>query len=142
MQEEKIEFLHNRCRESIEGKVVPEYVEEWVETEGFGNQEEGYLVRHNEIYGFLYVEEYSHDKQTFEEERNFAVEHGLTSQNVLRELKERAEQLSNEVEPSIVIMVGEGTGFAESHELAVFFPYETSGEAYRKTVQELIEKSA
>ncbi|WCK57501.1 hypothetical protein PP175_25890 (plasmid) [Aneurinibacillus sp. Ricciae_BoGa-3] len=137
----KLFFIKNRCDEYFDHVKTPpegmQEAEEWINREGFGKEEEGYLVTLDDQFGYLYDEEYSHDKQKFEIDRDFAIERNLKSDEVLAKLKRKAEILSKEVEQGIVVMVGDETGFAERHELCIFFPLGTTKETYRHTLEQL-----
>jgi hypothetical protein len=141
IREENIEILRNRSGDLVNNAVIPREVDKWAEKEGFGYSEEGYLVKWNGQYGFLYNEEYSHDKQTDEMERNFALDSGLKSEEVISKLMDIAEKLSEKVEEGIVVMVGEETGALQRHEFCIFFPVGTTGKTYQETLALLEEIS-
>ncbi|PLS19443.1 hypothetical protein CVD28_03235 [Bacillus sp. M6-12] len=135
MREESIEYLRNRCWELCHEDVsVPEEIDKWAEKEGFGNEEEGYLVQCNGQYGYLYNEEYWHDEQTDTLAKDFAIEHQLKSGEVLQRLYEIGNQLSSKVEESILVIVGEKTGVMEAHELCIFFPFGVDNPTYKETL--------
>jgi hypothetical protein len=139
MREEEMEFLRNRCWELTEGVTVPKEVDEWAEREGFGNEEEGYLVKLNGQYGYIYDEEYNHDEQTKGFLNDFALEHNLKNKEVLQHLFKKAEELSPQLPESVVLVIGDKTGFMECHEFGLFFPFGTDNSTYKQTL-ELLNK--
>lgn len=139
MREEKMEFLRNRCWELTEGVTVPKEVDDWAEREGFGNDEEGYLVKLNGQYGYMYDEEYNHDEQTNDFMKDFALENNLVNKEVLQRLYQLAEELSLKIDNAITIIIGDKTGFVECHEFGLFFPFGTDNKTYKQTLDMLNE---
>lgn len=137
LNDANIEFLLDRSGEVIDNAEIPKEVLAWVDNESFMHKETGYVAKLNDTYGFMYIEEYEHNNQTISTNEELVEKRGLTEEKVLEALKKQATKVAEKLPEDMFVFVGEKTGFGQTHEMLIFFPYKTSTETYEQVLESI-----
>jgi len=131
--------LRNRTGQPL-GEEIPDNVQAWYEEMEFAKTMQGYLVKMNNNYGFLYVEEFISEpvEDLTEDDLEFIItKYGHF--DLYQEVKRIAAMLMEWFKTkgySFQIFVEESSGVFGGHELAVFIPYGTGKLYYSNFIKE------
>jgi hypothetical protein len=124
-----VEWLLNRLGEECEeGKtIIPDDVRAWYNKLEISAEEDGYLVRLDQQYGYMIVHEYMHNEVDLPEEREIAAQKQMTREKALDYVTKIADQVNRQsasLDIDYDITVSDAIGAAGRHELCVFLRFD------------------